>query len=862
MDTIYKITKKYVFFVKFWEFCKDLRGTVGQKMWQKVEKMKSFLKSIITLTRASVDRFESALGSVIGSGVKILAMFGLALGVFSLCVFFSVSLLKENLRQNIAPKSPQNASPKVLKIAYSQNVGALNPQGYNKNAMFAQNLLYEGLLKADKNGAIIPSLATSFAIDTSGKVYVFFLRKGVRFSNGEEFNADAVVLNFASILKNRARHSWSGLARALERVEKIDDYRVKIVLKEPYAPTLNELALPRPFRFLAPSAFPLDLDLVAQNPEPIGTGAYMLVESKLGSYDKFAKNPHYWDAKRLKSQGGLYYDEVVVKVIFEPNSKLSALRAGQVDMIYGADEIPIRIFQEIRNEELKSAVVQGLGAQNGVSENAGGNWGARNDSTGNAGKVSGVQSDSGKSPKFRAYLGQASFVTSLMLNSNRIKQAQIRKAIALSIDKDTLINAVYGTGVSGASGGDNGEIGVSGKSNKSGGEDCSIDCGANRSSESGASPTTNAIANTVSSPIASVAESIFVHTRIVLPSLNINGASAEDKHTISPSLATNTPNHATNTPPQTPPARGVASSFSPSFAEGARGWVETKPKDSHTQPQTRQNSNHNPEFKPQNPQNQVPQNKQSQSSTQNGQNQNPPTQANPSQPAQSKQNPTIQNNASQNTQNLYQQNLTKAREILSSFGYTAENPLKLELFFFGDKPSQKMLAQILQSQLKEANIALSVRGLEPSMYANALRRGEFDMAFVDSWGAPYEPLSQLYSYTKPLGHGDYIAQSALKEKPRIDVLILQAIKESASVANSAQNPQNLGQNHGTNSPQSPAQKSRAQALSDEAIELLIQSGVYIPLLIERSKAVAHSRIQGVEGVSSLSYEIPIWDFYE
>ena len=797
-------------------------------------------------------------------------------------LFVTLALVSACLIISYIPQSNQSsqnlvASPKVLKIAYSQNVGALNPQGYNKNAMFAQNLLYEGLLKADKNGAIIPSLATSFALDTSGKVYMFSLRKGVRFSNGEEFNADAVVLNFDSILKNRARHSWSGLARALERVEKIDDYTVRLVLKEPYAPTLNELALPRPFRFLAPSAFPSDLDLVAQNPQPIGTGAYMLVESKLGSYDKFAKNPHYWDAKRLEARGGLYYDEVVVKVIFEPNSKLSALRAGQVDMIYGADEIPIRIFQEIRNEEARNAVAQSLGAQNGVSENAGGNGGARNDSAGNEGKVSGVQGDSGKSPKFRAYLGQASFATSLMLNSNRIKQAQIRKAIALSIDKDTLINAVYGT--SGASGGDNGEIGASGKS---GGGDCSVDCGANRSSDSGANPATN----TVSSPIAIVAESIFVHTRIAVsasladdtrivpPSPNIDEASAEDKHTISPSLATNAPNHATNTPPQTisqiSSARGGASSISPSLStSGARGWVETKPKDSPAQPQTHQNPLHNPEFKPQNPQNQSP--------TQNGQNQNPPTQANPSQPAQSKQNPTTQNNASQKEQNLYQQNLTKAREILSSFGYTQQNPLKLELFFFGDKPSQKMLAQILQSQLKEANIALSVRGLEPSMYANALRKGEFDMAFVDSWGAPYEPLSQLYSYTKPLGHGDYIAQSALKEKPRIDALILQAIKESASVANPAQNPQNLEQNHGTNptrnstqnpainSPQNPAHKSRAQALSDEAIELLIQSGVYIPLLIERSKAVAHSRIQGVEGVegvSSLSYEIPIWDFYE
>lgn len=649
---------------------------------QKVEKIKSFFKSTFKLAMASADRFRCAFRDAFGSGVKILAMFGLALSIFSLCVFFSVSLLKENVAQNTASKSPQNATPKVLKIAYSQNVGPLNPQGYNKNRMFAQNIVYEGLLKADKNGAIIPSLATSFALDTSGKVYTFSLRKGVKFSNGEEFNADAVVLNFASIIKSRDRHSWSGLAKALERVERIDDYRVKIVLKKPYAPTLNELALPRPFRFLAPSAFPPDLDLVAQNPEPIGTGAYMLVESKLGSYDKFAKNPHYWDAKRLEAQGGLYYDEVLIKVIFEPNSKLSALRAGQVDMIYGADEIPIRIFQEIRNEEL-----------NPTTMNAPANASAKSN--------------------FRAYISKNnSFVTNLVINSTHIKEAPLRQAIALAIDKEEIVSAVY-------------------------------------------------------EGIISPANSIFAHTAV------------------SEIGATNAQNQSTQN-----------------------------------------------------------QNTQSQSS------QNQKARA----PAHSR-------------------NLTKAREILASFGYTQQNPLKLELFFFGDKPSQKMLAQIIQSQLKEANIALSVRGLEPSMYANALRKGEFDMAFIDSWGAPYEPLSQLYSYTKPLGHGDYIAQSGLREKPRIDALISQAIKESASVANGTQNRQNIGQNHGTNparsgaqNPQKPAQKSThtnsAQELSDEAIELLIQSGVYIPLVIERNKAIAHSRIKGVEGVSSLSYEIPIWDFYE
>ena len=628
------------------------------------------------------DKMKSFVKALLGSGAKILAMFGLALLILSICVLFACFLRADkagspkNTAQN--PQSNQAQPPKVLKIAYTQNVGPLNPQGYNKNQMFAQNIVYEGLLSADKNGAIIPSLATSFSIDKSGKVYTFTLRKGVKFSNGEEFNADAVVLNFTSIIKSRVRHSWSGLAMALERAQKIDDYTVQLILKEPYAPTLNELALPRPFRFLAPSAFPSDLDLTNKDPQPIGTGSYMLVKSNLGAYDKFVKNPHYWDAQRLEAQGGFYYDEVVIKVIFEPNSKLSALRAGQVDMIYGADEIPTRIFQEVRNQDVQKQEENPTSTPVNASVSAPANASAKSN--------------------FRAYISKNdSFVTNLVINSTHIKEAPLRQAIALAIDKEAVVNAAY-------------------------------------------------------EGIIRPANSIFAHT-----SVSKIGAS-------------------------------------------------------------------------QNP---------------NAQNQ-------------STQSTQIQNAQSQNARTpAHSRNPTKAREILATFGYTAQNPLSVSLFFRGDKPNQRLIAQVLQSQLKEANIALSVRSVEPSIYSKALWQGEFDMAFLDTWGVLYEPLSQLYSYTKPLGHGDNMAQSGLQEKPRIDALILQALKESATM-------QNLGQNRASHA--SGAQKSThansAQALSDEVIELLIQSGVYIPLVIERNKAIAHSRIKGVENVGILSYEIPIWDFYE
>ncbi|MGX2984185.1 ABC transporter substrate-binding protein [Helicobacter sp. 23-1048] len=621
------------------------------------------------------------------------------LAIFACIAVFVVVQSCNTTPQNLSQPSQDT---KTLNIAYKENVGALNPQGYNKNAMFAQNLLYEGLVRVGKNGEIIPSLATSWSVDKDGQIYTFSLREGVRFSNGEEFNADAVVLNFTSILQNRARHSWSGLARHIERVEKLDDYGVRLVLNAPYVPTLSELALVRPYRFLAPKAFPPDLDLVKHNPQPIGTGAYMLIESKLGAYDMFAKNPHYWDAQRLAQDGGFYYDFVRIKVIFEPTSKMTALRAGQVDMLYGYDEIPTRIFQEAMEQPTQNSM--------GESQNTAGNTHA-----------------------IKAYLGGEAFVLSLMLNSTRL-DSRLREAIALSIDKPTLINAVYG-------------------------------------SEKGT--------------LADIATSIFLYTDFA-PSLQASKAT----------VAIHNPQNPTKNTPSFAESQHY---ISPSLAEGVRGWVDSHNRDFSLATQT-QNDNAkmarninapNSEFKPK--------------ST------NLP-------PAQ------------------YAQNLQKAREILATLGYTQANPLTLEIAFAGDKPSQKMLSQILQSQLKHAHIALSLRALEPSMLQNRKKNGEFDIVFNESWGAPYEPLSMLVSYTTPTGHGDFIAQSGLENKNEIDALILRVVAEPNA--------------------------QKAQILSRKALDLLLQSGVYIPLAIERNKAIARSQIKGVEGVSGLSYEIPVWEFWE
>ncbi|WP_285818675.1 nickel ABC transporter substrate-binding protein [Helicobacter bilis] len=284
----------------------------------------------------------------------------------------------------------------ILRVAVSQNVGDMNPQGYNLNQLYAQNMIYEGLVKTDSKGNITPSLALSWEIKDSGKSYIFHLRKNVLFSNGESFNAQAVVKNFQSILKNKARHSWSALVMTIDNVVALDDYTIKLTLKHPYIATLNELALVRPFRFIAPSMIPQDLDLAKNNPKkPIGTGPYMLTDTKIGISNTFSKNPHYWDKARYN---GIYYDTIITKIIIDPNAKLVALKTKQVDMIYGSDSIPIEIFHNIAETK-----------------------------------------------QFQTFVSPPAFTTFLIVNpaSKTLQDKNMREALALSIDKAKIIESVY-----------------------------------------------------------------------------------------------------------------------------------------------------------------------------------------------------------------------------------------------------------------------------------------------------------------------------------------------------------------------------------------------------------------------------------
>jgi nickel transport system substrate-binding protein len=244
----------------------------------------------------------------------------------------------------LTPFSMPSAQAQTLDFSWPLNVGPLNPHDYSPNQMFAQAMVYEPLVKYQADGSLKPWLAESWTISEDGKTFTFKLRSGVSFSNGEAFNAAAVVKNFDAVLKNANNHSWLGLIAAIASVKALDDQTVEMKIKDVYYPFLQELALVRPVRFLAPAGFPASGDTGKEIAAPIGTGPWILSETVQGQYDVFTRNENYWGEKPA-------FESVKVKVIADANTRAIALQTGEIDFIYGTDrQISPDTFQQLKTQ--------------------------------------------------------------------------------------------------------------------------------------------------------------------------------------------------------------------------------------------------------------------------------------------------------------------------------------------------------------------------------------------------------------------------------------------------------------------------------------------------------------------------------
>lgn len=211
------------------------------------------------------------------------------------------------------------AAPKTLVYCSEASPSHLNPQFVTDGASIdaSGQQIYNRLVAFETGGTkVLPSLAERWEISEDGKTYTFHLRKGVKFHSNKAFKpsreltADDVLFSFNRQLDpNHAYHKVSGgnyeyfigmdMPNIIDKVEKVDDYTVKISLKVPNAPFLANLGMD--FTSILSAEYAENM-LKAGTPEkvdnePIGTGPFEFVSYQKDSTIRYKAFENYWEGK-------------------------------------------------------------------------------------------------------------------------------------------------------------------------------------------------------------------------------------------------------------------------------------------------------------------------------------------------------------------------------------------------------------------------------------------------------------------------------------------------------------------------------------------------------------------------------------
>jgi peptide/nickel transport system substrate-binding protein len=213
----------------------------------------------------------------------------------------------------------------------------------------------EGLTKINMDGSVVPLLAESWSIDPDGKVYTFKLRKGVKFHDGEAFDASDVKFSFE---RAKAEGSTNKAKKAvfdnISRIETPDPQTVILVLNNPDGNFL--------FRMGENTAVILDPKSAPTTAtKPIGTGPFKFENWAKGSAITLVKSDAYRNAAAVKLK------KVTFRFISDPAAQVAALLAGDIDGMpqFGAPQS----LKQFQDDPRFSVVVGGTEGKTIVSIN-------------------------------------------------------------------------------------------------------------------------------------------------------------------------------------------------------------------------------------------------------------------------------------------------------------------------------------------------------------------------------------------------------------------------------------------------------------------------------------------------------------
>jgi peptide/nickel transport system substrate-binding protein len=264
----------------------------------------------------------------------------------------------ENQKQNEGDKpkeeTPTGEVQKELVFGRGGDSVSLDPISTTEGETFKVTVnIFETLINyGEQDTTLQPGLATEWTPSEDGLEYTLKLREGVKFHDGTDFNADAVVKNFERWMNGDADQfpyytMFGGFkgdeGHVIKEVVAEDDFTVKFILNRPQAPFLKNLAM-SPFGIASPTALEKFGGDFMKN--PVGTGPFKFVEWKENDRITLEKNADYW------MEGYPKLEKIIFRSIPENSARLNALLAGEIDLMDGVN--PSDLTQIEGNPDLQT----------------------------------------------------------------------------------------------------------------------------------------------------------------------------------------------------------------------------------------------------------------------------------------------------------------------------------------------------------------------------------------------------------------------------------------------------------------------------------------------------------------------------
>jgi len=259
--------------------------------------------------------------------------------------FFLLSLVLSCLISLSLPWVAAAENPKqggTLIFGLRRDMQLMNPLvGTRSTELAIRDLMFEALLGVDSKGKIQPNLAIEWKVSNGGKLISLKLRKGVKFHNGDEMTAEDVKFSIEYTMNPKNGAYGLKSLSLLDRVETEGKYAVRLSLKKSSAPFLSLLTTIRTFSVVPKESLPEGVNKPVTFPP--GTGPFKFVEWKTSRRIFLERHDGYWGHKAL-------VEKLILRPILNNTARVTALRAGDVDMI---ERVPHEWVRPIETGKIK-----------------------------------------------------------------------------------------------------------------------------------------------------------------------------------------------------------------------------------------------------------------------------------------------------------------------------------------------------------------------------------------------------------------------------------------------------------------------------------------------------------------------------